>query len=208
MAYKYPNCRLCRREGEKLFLKGARCQSQKCALVRKGYAPGDHGAASKKGKPSSYAIQLREKQKTKRIYGLREGQFFKYYSLASKKKGVTGLVLLQLLETRLDNIIFRLGWAPSRHTARQVVSHDHIQVNGHTVNIPSYQVKIGDKITVKESSKTKKYFKETLDLGDFKPPIWLKTNSSALTGEIITLPSKDDIDSNINEQLIIEFYSR
>ncbi len=207
MAYKYPSCRLCRREGEKLFLKGARCQSQKCAIVRKNYAPGLHGSASK-GKPSSYAIQLREKQKTKRIYGLRENQFYKYYSLASKKKGVTGLVLLQLLETRLDNIIFRLGWAPSRHTARQIVSHNHIQINGRTVNIPSFQVKIGDKISVKESSKAKKYFKETLDLGDFKAPVWLKANSSALTGEVVALPKKDDIDSHINEQLIIEFYSR
>lgn len=206
MSSKIPSCRQCRREGEKLFLKGARCQSQKCGVIRKNYAPGMHGSG--RGKVSSYGQQLREKQKTKRIYGLRENQFFKYYTLASKNKGVTGTVLLQFLETRLDNVVYRLGWAHSRKNARQIVSHDHIQVNGRNVNIASYQLKIGDKITVKESSRDSKYFKEEINLHDYKAPVWLKSNPGNYSGEVVALPTKDDIDSNINEQLIIEFYSR
>lgn len=205
MAYKQPSCRQCRREGEKLFLKGDRCNSQKCALVRKGYAPGLHG--SKRSKPSNYGIQLREKQKTKRIYGLRESQFYKYYTIAAKKKGVTGLVLLQLLETRLDNVVYRLGWAASRTLARQIVSHGHITVNGKKVNIPSYQCKIGDVVAVGTGAKQKTYFKEYLS-GDYNSPNWIKNNPSSLSGEIVALPTKDDLDSQINEQLIIEFYSR
>lgn len=207
MALKQPSCRQCRREGEKLFLKGARCQSQKCSMIRKNYAPGQ-SASSRRSKPTSYGIQLREKQKAKRIYGLREKQFYSYYTDAAKKKGVTGLVLLQLLETRLDNIVYRLGWATSRKLARQLVSHSHIQVNGQTVNIASYQVKIGDKISVKDKAKNSKYFKEHVNLHDYKAPVWLKTGSSGMSGEVVALPTKDDIDANINEQLIIEFYSR
>lgn len=206
MAYKIPSCRLCRREGEKLFLKGARCQSQKCGIVRKNYAPGMHGTA--RSKPSSYGIQLREKQKSKRIYGLRENQFFKYYQLASKKQGVTGLLLLQFLETRLDNVVFRLGWASSRKNARELVNHGHFKVDGRVVNIPSFQCKVGSKIEVREQSKTKKYFQEEVNLADYKAPIWLKTSGGNFSGEIVALPNKEDIDSNINEQLIIEFYSR
>lgn len=165
-----------------------------------------HGSAH--GKLSSYGIQLREKQKTKRIYGLRENQFYKYYQLASKKQGVTGLVLLQFLETRLDNIVFRLGWASSRKNARELVSHGHIRVNNRVVNIPSYQCRVGDKIAVRDQSKTKKYFQEEVNLADFKAPVWLKSSGSNFAGEVVALPVKDDIDSNVNEQLIIEFYSR
>lgn len=206
MPLKQPSCRQCRREGEKLFLKGARCQSQKCAIIRKNYAPGLHGAKRKKF--SNYNIQLREKQKTKRIYGMREKQFFKYYTIAAKKKGVTGTVLLQLLETRLDNVVYRLGWAPSRKAAKLLVTHGHIRVNGNRADVPSYQLKIGDKITVKESSRNNKYFKEDLNLNDYKAPTWLKSDANNLTGEVVALPAKDDIDAQINEQLIIEFYSR
>ncbi|MBU0647877.1 30S ribosomal protein S4 [Patescibacteria group bacterium] len=207
MALHQSSCRQCRREGEKLFLKGARCESPKCAMIKKNYPPGSLGS-NRRAKPTSYGIQLREKQKAKRIYGLREKQFYKYYTIAAKKKGVTGLVLLQLLETRLDNIIFRLGWAYSRKMARQLVSHGHVQVNSHTVNIPSCQIKIGDKITVKDKAKANKYFNQELNLSDFKPPVWIKSETKNLSAEIVAIPAKDDIDSNINEQLIIEFYSR
>jgi len=206
MPLKQPSCRQCRREGEKLFLKGARCQSQKCAIVRKNYAPGLHGAKRKKF--SNYNIQLREKQKTKRIYGIREKQFYKYYTVAAKKKGVTGLVMLQLLETRLDNVVYRLGWAPSRNAAKLLVAHGHVRVNDRRADIPSYQLKVGDKVSVKESSRDNKYFKEDLNLHDYQAPVWLKSNSSQLSGEVVALPGKEDIDAQINEQLIIEFYSR
>jgi small subunit ribosomal protein S4 len=206
MPSKEPACRKCRREGEKLFLKGERCYSQKCAIVQKNYAPGLHG--SKRSKPSNYGVQMREKQKTKRMYGLQEKQFYKYYTTAAKKKGVTGTVLLQLLETRLDNVVYRLGWAASRRLARQLVSHGHIRVNGQKVNIPSYQCKIGDVISVKDGAKNNKYFTEHVNLNDYKAPIWIKAESSKFSGEIVSLPKKDDIDAQINEQLIIEFYSR
>jgi len=206
MALKQASCRQCRREGEKLFLKGERCHSQKCALVKKSYPPGLHG--NRRTKLSNYAIQLREKQKTKRIYGMRESQFFKYYTIAAKKKGVTGIVLLQLLETRLDNVVYRLGWAASRKLARQIVSHGHITVNGKKVDIPSYQCEIGEIIAVKENAKEKTYFKEILSLHDYKTPVWLKSNASAMSGEVVAMPTKDDLDLDINEQLIIEFYSR
>jgi small subunit ribosomal protein S4 len=206
MTLASPSCRKCRREGEKLFLKGARCQSQKCALVRKNYAPGPQG--TRHSKPSNFSIQMREKQKTKRLYGLRENQFYRYYQTAAKKTGVTGLVLLQLLETRLDNVVYRLGWAPSRALARQIVNHGHIEVNGKKVNIPSYQTKLGDKISVRPTAKKKKYFSEQLNLSDYKAPVWLKTDPANLSGEIAVLPTKNDLDSQINEQLIIEFYSR
>ena len=206
MSLKQPNCRLCRREGEKLFLKGARCHSQKCAMIKKNYPPGQIGA-SHRGKPSAYGIQLREKQKAKRIYGLRENQFYKYYTIAAKKKGVTGQVLLELLETRLDNVVYRLGWAHSRKMAREIVSHGHIRVNDQKVTIPSYQLQVGDKISVKNIEKHK-YFSEEASLADYKTPVWIKADNTKFNGEIVALPSKEDIDSNINELLIIEFYSR
>ncbi|MFA4930615.1 MAG: 30S ribosomal protein S4 [Patescibacteria group bacterium] len=207
MSLKQPSCKQCRREGEKLFLKGTRCHSQKCAIIRKNYIPGQ-GGASRRSKLTSYGIQLREKQKAKRIYGIREKQFYGYYSDAAKKKGVTGLVLLQFLETRLDNIVYRLGWAPSRKLARQLVSHSQVQVNGQTINIASYPLKIGDKITVKSKARDNKYFQNEVNLHDYKAPVWLKANPTEMSGEIVALPSKDDIEANINEQLIIEFYSR
>lgn len=206
MPLKQPSCRQCRREGEKLFLKGARCQSQKCAIVRKNYPPGLHG--NRRSKFSNYNIQFREKQKTKRIYGIREKQFYKYYTIAAKKKGVTGTVMLQLLETRLDNVVYRLGWAPSRNAAKLLVAHGHIRVNDKRADIPSYQLNIGDRLAVKESSRQNKYFKEDLNLTDYQTPVWLKSNPNNLSGEVVALPAKEEIDAQINEQLIIEFYSR
>ncbi len=205
--YTGPDCRLCRREGTKLFLKGNRCYSANCALNRRAVAPGQHGAARKK--ITEYGTQLREKQKIKRIYGLCEKQFHKYYEEADRQKGVTGSNMLQLLERRLDNVVYRMGIGVSRSQARQLVSHAHITVNGKTVNIPSYIVKTGDVIAVKANKTGNKFFKE---LKEKKPngtlPKWLEFDLASLSGKIISLPEREDIAMDVREQLVVELYSK
>ena len=205
--YTGPACKLCRREGTKLFLKGDRCTSGKCALDRRSTAPGQHGAATKKQR--EYGMQLREKQKTKRIYGVQEGQFRKYYEMADRMKGVTGENMLSLLERRLDNVVFRMGIAPSRTLARQIVSHAHLMVNGKTVTVPSYIVKAGDVICVKENRKGNKYFtalKETAANNTLVK--WVEFDREKLAGKVLALPTREDIDSQIAEHMIVELYSK
>ncbi|MBQ8451215.1 MAG: 30S ribosomal protein S4 [Clostridia bacterium] len=199
------DCRLCRREGAKLFLKGERCTSKKCAMERRPVAPGVHPTTRKK--PSEYLIQLREKQKVKRAYGLLEKQFRGYYESATRMKGKTGEIMLSLLERRLDNVVYRLGLGASRAQARQIVNHAHILVNGKTVNIPSYQVKVGDVISVKEKSAKSELFAAIKD-AKVVVPKWLEFDSSKLTGKVVALPARDDIDLTISEHLIIELYSK
>ena len=203
-----PVCRLCRREGEKLFLKGERCYSDKCSVERKSYAPGDHGQ-SRRRKPSEYGLQLREKQKLRRIYGMMEKQFENYFKKADNMPGVTGENFLQLLEKRLDNVVFRLGFAASRNEARQFVRHGHIEVNGRKVDIPSYQVDVNDRISVKDGSKDMKRMKEVIELNlDKEMPNWLEVDFEKKAGKVLTEPEREDITMPINEQLIVEFYSR
>ncbi len=199
------DCKKCRREGQKLFLKGERCTSKKCAMERRPVAPGEHGASRKKN--SEYAVQLREKQKTKRAYGLLEKQFRSYYDKATRIKGVTGENMLMLLECRLDNVIYRMGIGSSRAQSRQIVNHGHITVNGRTVNIPSFIVKAGDVIAVKENKQDNAMFKE-LRGAKIVMPKWLEFNTETFVGKIIELPKREDIDLNINEQLIVELYSK
>lgn len=203
-------CRLCRREGEKLFLKGARCYSEKCAISRRAYAPGQHGEGKgKRQKLSNYGLQLREKQKVRRIYGVLERQFRKYFELASKTKGVTGKVLLQLLERRLDNVVFRLGLAVSRSQGRQIVRHNQILVNSKRVNIPSFLVSQGDSLQVKVKEKALKKIKENLGASkDRSVPAWLEFNPADLSAKVQRLPDKEDIQHPIEEQLIVELYSK
>ena len=204
---KYINadCRLCRREGAKLFLKGERCTSKKCAMERRPQTPGQHPNSRKK--PTEYLIQLREKQKVKRAYGLLEKQFRGYYETAARLRGKTGEVMLSLLERRLDNVCYRLGLGASRAQARQIVNHGHILVNGKKVNIPSYQVKAGDEVSVCEKSSKSPLFASIRDARVIVPK-WLEFDSSKLTGKITTLPARDDIDLTIAEHLIIELYSK
>lgn len=205
--YKGPVCRLCRREGIKLFLKGDRCYSPKCAIDRRGYAPGQHGRMRRK--MSEYGLQLREKQKARRMYGVLEKQFRGYYKEAVRQRGVTGEVLLRLLETRLDNVVYRMGFAVSRPQARQLVRYGHIEVNGKRVTIPSYEVKEKDVITVREKSRSLGLFKEISELGESKVvPDWLSVNHDTLTGEVVSLPTREDIDVPIQEHLIVELYSK
>lgn len=200
-------CRLCRREGQKLFLKGDRCYSDKCALNRRQYAPGQHGQGRKK--LSEYGLQLREKQKAKRYYGILENQFRHYFELAEKKQGVTGENLLSILETRLDNVAFRLGFGLSRAEARQLVRHGHITVNGKKVNIPSYLVSVGDVIAVKEASKGSEKLKAVLESTSGKTvPKWLDLNKDTAEAKVIAAPVRDDIDLEIAEHLIVELYSK
>ena len=204
--YTESDCRLCRREGAKLFLKGERCYSAKCAMMRYPAAPGQHGAARKK--VSEYGLQLREKQKAKRTYGVLEKQFRKTYRTAEKLKGQTGENLLQLLERRLDNVVYRLGLASSRSQARQIVNHAHITVNGKTVNIPSYTCRQGDVIAVKENKKAKPYFKALAETKKLKLPKWLEYNADKMEGKLIALPEKEDLDVTIAENMIVELYSK
>jgi small subunit ribosomal protein S4 len=205
--YKGAVCRLCRREGMKLYLKGDRCYSDKCALTNKSYAPGQHGQSRKK--VSEYGIQLREKQKVRRIYGILEKQFRNYFQKAEKQKGVTGENLLRLLESRLDNVVYRLGFASSRVDSRQLVRHGHFTVNGKKVNIPSYMIKVGDVITVKEKSRTSTKIQAiAAALAARTAPAWLEVDKENLVGKVIALPTREDIDLPIDEQLIIELYSR
>lgn len=200
-------CRLCRREGDKLFLKGARCYTNKCALSKREYAPGQHGQGRKK--QSEYALQLRAKQKVKRFYGVLESQFEHYFELAEKMQGITGENLLRLCERRLDNVVYRLGFALSRPEARQLVRHGHFTVNGQKVNIPSYLVKIGDVITIKEGSTSLPKFKAVLEETEGKNiPKWLELDANTHTGKVVAFAEREDIDVNVEETLIVELYSK
>ena len=205
--YTDADCRLCRREGCKLYLKGERCLTKKCAFERRPQAPGVHGAENARKKVSEYGLQLREKQKVRRFYGLQEKQFRSYYDKASKMKGKTGELMLVLLEKRLDNVVYRLGLGASRAQARQNVNHGLICVNGKNVNIPSYQVKVGDTITVREGKEDYAMFKAVKDT-KIVTPKWLEFVANTLTGKVLSSPERDDIDLNIKEHLIIEKYSR
>lgn len=203
--YTDANCRLCRREGQKLFLKGDRCYGSKCALDRRIYAPGQHGQG--RSKVSDYGLQLREKQKARRFYGLQESQFRNLFEKAARKQGITGENLMILLETRLDNVIFRLGFASSRKEARQLVSHGHFTVNGKKVNIPSYAVKAGDVIKVKEKSTNSPKFKEVKEMS-ITVPSWVSVDVEKLEGKVLSVPTREEIDTPIAEHLIVEFYSK
>lgn len=205
--YTGSSCKLCRREKQKLFLKGAKCLSEKCPLEKRNYPPGQHGL-SKRAKFSEYGVQLREKQKVKRIYGLIETQFKNLFDKASRQKGVTGENLVKLLERRLDNVIFRLGFAPSRKAARQLVSHGHFQVNGKSVNIPSYLVSPGEVITLKESSKKLDIIHKSLGRTKDNVYNWLSVDKATLSGTFLQLPAREDVPLNANEQLIVELYSK
>ncbi len=204
--YREAKCRLCRREGGKLFLKGDKCYNGKCPFEKRPVAPGAHGAARKK--VSEYGQQLREKQKVKRIYGVQEGQFRAYYEKADRMKGITGENMLSLLERRLDNVVFRMGLGGSRAQARQLVNHGHFTVNGKLVNIPSYMIKAGDVIAVKESKTSNKYFEAIKAMKVANMPKWLEFNPEKLEGKILALPARDDIDSQIAEHMIVELYSK
>ena len=200
-------CKLCRREGDKLFLKGLKCSSPKCPFARRSYAPGQHG--QNKPKVSNYGVQLREKQKVKRMYGVLEKQFRRYFYIASKTKGVTGKVLLQLLERRLDNTIYRIGFAVSRAQARQIVRHNFIYLNAKRVNIPSYLVDKDDLIEIKDKERLRNKVKENLEMTkDRTVPSWLEVDAKELKAKILRLPEKEDIPSDIQEQLIVELYSK
>lgn len=206
--YTGPVCRLCRREGIKLFLKGERCYSEKCAINRRAFPPGQHGQR-RRAKMSDHGLQLREKQKARRIYGVLEKQFRRYYVMANRAKGVTGERLLQLLEIRLDNVVYRLGFAESRSQARQLVNHGHFTVNGQKVDIPSYLVKENDEITVRESSRNSAYFKELGEvIGGRRTPEWLTMDAANFVGRVVRLPERDDIDIPVEEHHIVEMYSR
>lgn len=200
-------CRLCRREGQKLFLKGDRCYTDKCAIERRAYAPGQHGQG--RSKNSEYGLQLREKQKAKRYYGLLENQFKGYFEMASKRSGQTGENLLSILESRLDNVVYRLGFGMSRPEARQLVRHGHFTVNGRKVNIPSFLVKPGMVITLKESSRSLEKIKSNIEANSFRqPPKWLDYDRNNLVAKVVGVPQKEDIDLPIEEHLIVELYSK
>ena len=205
--YREAKCRLCRREGGKLFLKGDKCYNGKCPFEKRPMAPGAHGLAAARKKVSEYGKQLREKQKVKRIYGVQEGQFREYYEKADRMKGITGENMLSLLERRLDNVIFRMGIGGSRAQARQLVNHGHFLVNGKKVNVPSFIVKVGDVVTVKESKTSNKYF-EAVKATKVNTPKWLEFDPEKLQGKILALPVREDIDSQISEHMIVELYSK
>ncbi len=206
--YTGPVCKLCRREGQKLFLKGARCVSAKCAFEKRSYPPGQHGL-SKRSKLSEYGIQLREKQKVKRIYGVLEKQFKNYYEKAARQKGVTGENLLKILESRLDNVVYRLGFAPSRKAARQLVLHKHFMVNGRVVNIPSFLLRPGDVVSVREKSKKLGLIHESLRrIKDENLVPWLRLDKARLQGEFMDVPNRQDIPIEVQESLIVELYSK
>lgn len=205
--YTDEQCRICRREGQKLFLKGSRCYSDKCSISRRNYAPGQHG--QKRAKLSEYGTQLREKQKTKSYYGVGEKQFRGYFEMASNKKGITGENLLQILESRLDNVVYRLGFGASRAQARQLVNHGQFAVNGQRVDIPSYLVKAGDVISVRESKKENGAIKANVEVNSARPvPTWLELNNETLSGKVIRLASREDVDIPVEEHLIVELYSK
>jgi small subunit ribosomal protein S4 len=206
--YTGPVCRLCRREGTKLFLKGTKCLSDRCPIEKRNFAPGQHGK-DRKAKIVGYGLQLHEKQKAKRMYFTLEGQFREYYEKANRATGVTGELLIQQLERRLDNVAYRLGFAISRRQARQVVRHGHVTVNGRKVNIPSYQVNAGDEIAIRESAKKLLIVEQGAQYAAQNPvPVWLEMNFETLTGRVLSLPKRKDINLPINEQLIVELYSK
>lgn len=206
--YHDARCRLCRREGMKLFLKGARCATDKCAFERRGYAPGEHGK-SRRVKETNYGTQLREKQKARRIYGLHERQFRHFFAKATLSRGVTGEVLLQMLERRLDNVVFRFGFAPSRSAARQLVRHGHFQVNGRSVDIPSFLVQAGDEVAVRDKSKKLAVVLTSLEARKGQGvPDWLELNSERVGGRVLHIPTRETIGIPISEQLIVELYSK
>ncbi|MBO5859237.1 MAG: 30S ribosomal protein S4 [Clostridia bacterium] len=200
-------CKLCRREGKKLFLKGERCYTGKCAFERRAYAPGQHGQSRKKA--TEYGLQLRAKQQAKRYYGIQEGQFYKYFLMAERKQGVTGENLLRICESRLDNVVYLLGWANSRAEARQLVTHGHYKVNGKKVNVPSYLLKAGDEIAIKDKSKESSKVQATVEANASRPvPQWLDLNAEALTGKVLALPTREQIMVPVEEHLIVELYSK
>jgi len=211
-----PVCKLCRREGDKLYLKGERCFTPKCAFERRSFAPGQHGrtgsrsgGGNRTGRESDYLRQLRAKQRARRVYGILERQFRRYYEVANQRRGLTGLNLLQILESRLDNIVFRLGFASSRAQARVMVTHGHFTVNGRRTDVPSMLLKEGDTISVRDGSQGLTYFKGLTDLADVRTaPSWLNRDTKGLTGSIQRLPERAEIDGSLNEQLIVEYYSR
>ena len=205
--YTDEQCRICRREGQKLFLKGSRCYSDKCSISRRNYAPGQHG--QKRAKLSEYGTKLREKQKTKSYYGVGEKQFRGYFEMASNKKGITGENLLPILESRLDNVVYRLGFGASRAQARQLVNHGQFAVNGQRVDIPSYLVKAGDVITVRENKKENGAIKANIEANSARPvPAWLELNNETLSGKVVRLASREDVDIPVEEHLIVELYSK
>jgi small subunit ribosomal protein S4 len=205
-----PVCKLCRREGEKLFLKGDRCFTAKCAFEKRSYPPGMHGRRARfRRKTTDFGTQLREKQKARRIYGVMERQFRRYFRIAEKRKGVTGANLLQALESRLDNVVLRLGFASSRAQARQLVRHGHFEVNGTKTDVPSYLVKPGDQISVRARSKTNSYFQAVAQEMEHRfVPEWLSVDINSLSGRVLALPTREEIEAPLNEQLITEYYSR
>lgn len=200
-------CKLCRREGQKLFLKGQRCYTDKCAITRRAYAPGQHGQGRKK--TSEYGLQLRAKQMTRRFYGVLESQFHHYYEMATTMQGKAGDNLLTLLETRLDNVVYRCGWASSRAEARQLVVHGHFTVNGKKVDIPSYLTKVGEVVAIKEDSRSSDKFKTVLETNAARPvPKWLDIDAAAAQGKIVAMPAREDIDLEVDDTLIVELYSK
>ena len=200
-------CKLCRREGKKLYLKGERCYTGKCAVERRAYAPGQHGQSRKKA--TEYGLQLRAKQQAKRYYGIQESQFYKYFLMAERKQGVTGENLLRICESRLDTVVYLLGWAHSRAEARQLVTHGHYKVNGNKVNIPSYLIKPGDEIAIKDKSKESDKIKATVEANASRPvPQWLDRNAEALTAKVLALPTREQIMVPVEEHLIVELYSK
>lgn len=205
--YTGPVCRICRREGEKLFLKGERCYSDKCSIDRRAYAPGQHGQGRKKN--SEYGLQLRAKQKARKYYGVNETQFRHYFDVAERKAGVTGENMLRILESRLDNVVYRLGFASSRAEARQLVGHGHFEVNGKRVDIASYLVKAGDVISVCEKSRSNEKMKALVEANAGRPvPTWIDADKEKMSAKIVNLPERDAIDAPVEEQLIVEFYSK
>jgi small subunit ribosomal protein S4 len=208
--YTDPVCRLCRREGMKLFLKGERCYSPKCSYEKRTYSPGMHGKKGTfKRKVSDFSLQLREKQKARRVYGVQERQFRRYFRTALRVKGMTGVTLLQILERRLDNVVYRMGLADSRAQARQLVRHGHFAVNGHNHDVPSYLVEVGDVIEVRPNSRSNGYFKVVVDrLGERSMPAWLEFDGNRMAGRVLAVPDRQTVDVPMNEQLIVEYYSR
>ena len=206
--YTHAVCRLCRREGMKLFLKGAKCFSDKCPIEKRNFAPGQHGK-DRKAKVVGYGLQLREKQKTKRIYFTQETQFRNYFEKAARSKGVTGEMLLQQLERRLDNVVFRMGFGVSRRQARQLVRHGHVTVDGRKVNIPSYEVSVGEEIAVREGSRKLIVLEQAKDFASHQnAPTWLEIDRDNYKGRVLALPKREDINLPVNEQLIVELYSK
>ena len=206
--YTDPVCRLCRREGIKLFLKGAKCFSDKCPIEKRNFAPGQHGK-DRKTKVVGYGLQLREKQKAKRIYFTQEAQFRNYFEKAARTKGVTGEMLLQQLERRLDNVVYRLGFGTSRRQARQLVRHGHVQVDGRKVNIPSYEVSAGEEVAIREGSRKLVVLEQAKDFASHQPaPTWLEIDRDNYKGRVVSLPKREEIQQPVNEQLIVELYSK